>query len=521
MSQSPLYHRITQKILVIGPSGCGKTNLITSILSRTNCPYQYHCQQQQQSMNGRNGDCGVNCEKHNETTTTTADTNNIIKQCYYSQTVQFREIEIQLKVFERTCNGQLDRSTIQPYYHRLDAIIGVYDLLNYQQSFNQMRMALDSILALYNNDNGNGNQRPTVFVLGNVGDNYRRCRQYRNPYDEVKEYVNRIGAIQLFNYCYSTQHIKAFHHVFMGCFAYHGNSFIYDERSISKLVDNFDFKRIPQSSSTNAQSSLSSSTTLYPKSINDKIKSVVNLVASPSTEQSSSSTVDDDDQPFYQKVIPKLTRIIFNTKPSILNNDETTIVQYRSPIMQQQQQKPASDYQPPPPPPTVPTIRLNHRTSPISYPHHHHRSSPSTIAKRMIKPKSIQLLTNLPPSSQQQWKPLKPSTTIKSKHPNHKQQLSIQTPTTKTTTQSPRETYMTLSFEEPKTNLSNEPRYHPASRLQQQQQRNGRNVKEPLPSLMNKRNVQQQQQQRQQGRRSTTTTIPNSSKVRSYHQQSY
>ena len=197
--------------------GCGKTNLITSILSRTNCPYQYHCQQQQQSMNGRNGDCGVNCEKHNETTTTTADTNNIIKQCYYSQTVQFREIEIQLKVFERTCNGQLDRSTIQPYYHRLDAIIGVYDLLNYQQSFNQMRMALDSILALYNDNdgNGNGNQRPTVFVLGNVGDNYRRCRQYRNPYDEVKEYVNKIGAIQLFNYCYSTQHIKAFHHVFM------------------------------------------------------------------------------------------------------------------------------------------------------------------------------------------------------------------------------------------------------------------------------------------------------------------
>ncbi|OTF82236.1 GTP-binding protein-like protein [Euroglyphus maynei] len=116
-------------------------------------------------------------------------------------------------VFERTCNGQLDRSTIQPYYHHLDAIIGVYDWTNYQQSFNQMRNALDSILALYNNNNADDNQRPTVFVLGNIRD-HRRCRTC-NPCNEIKQYLDNIGAIQLFNYCYSSRHIKAFYHVFM------------------------------------------------------------------------------------------------------------------------------------------------------------------------------------------------------------------------------------------------------------------------------------------------------------------
>ncbi|XP_075586659.1 uncharacterized protein LOC124500442 [Dermatophagoides farinae] len=208
MSQSPLYHRITQKILVIGPSGCGKTSLIESILSCTNCPYQYH---RQQSLENNCENNEITATNKNNNTNTTVN-NNIIKQCCYSQTVQFREIEIQLKVFERTCNGQLDRSTIQPYYHSLDAIIGVYDWTNYQQSFHQMRDALDSILALYNNDDDQ-QQRPTVFVLGNVRD-HRRCRQC-GPCREVKEYVEQIGAIQLFNYCYSSRHIKAFHHVFM------------------------------------------------------------------------------------------------------------------------------------------------------------------------------------------------------------------------------------------------------------------------------------------------------------------
>lgn len=127
----------------------------------------------------------------------------------------FHELEIELKVFERTIDGALDRTTIQPYYYHLDTIIGMYDSSDYY-SFEKMQLALDSILTLLN-EHGRSSRtdhyRPTIYVLGNIRD-HRQCKS-QGPYIEVKEYVDRIGAIPLFNYCYSSRHIKAFHYVMM------------------------------------------------------------------------------------------------------------------------------------------------------------------------------------------------------------------------------------------------------------------------------------------------------------------
>ncbi|XP_046920582.2 uncharacterized protein LOC124500541 [Dermatophagoides farinae] len=296
-----------------------------------------------------------------------------------------------------------------------------------------------------------------------------------------------------------------------------GNSIIYDERAIP-FVDNFDFKRIPQSLSSSSSSSSmrdnqnptivmsesgSHSSSSYPKSINDKIKSV--LVTSATSETA-------DRERFYQQVIPKLTSMIFSTRPSILNNNEETVVQYRSPTVTKML---PSNY----PPPTVPTIRLNSLN-----PSHRSMPSTSTMTKRMIDPKTMQIITNLPPQQQQPWRPMQ------SKQKRVHKKLPIITATTpiplslSSSPSPPRETYMTLSFEEssskdePKTYSSNESRYY----LQQQhrQQHYGRKAKEPLSSSM-MNNPKRNTQQRQQGRRSIMTSSMPNSKVMTYYQQSF
>lgn len=175
-------HHIKHKVLVIGPSGCGKTTLIESILSRSKSCYECH-------------NSSSKCP---------------IKQSTYSQMVPFREIDVSLKIFERTVDGILEKCTLQPYLRQLDTIIGVYDVSNYKESFNKMRLALDCIIALYDQ---HCNNKPTIYVLGNIRDQ-RQCKS-KCPFRDVKEYVNNINAIQLFNYCYSSRHIKAFHYVLM------------------------------------------------------------------------------------------------------------------------------------------------------------------------------------------------------------------------------------------------------------------------------------------------------------------
>ncbi|OTF73957.1 hypothetical protein BLA29_004330, partial [Euroglyphus maynei] len=151
-----------------------------------------------------------------------------------------------------------------------------------------------------------------------------------------------------------------------------GNSIIYDEKTIP-LVDNFDFKRIPpRSSSMNTRQSSSLS---YPKSINDKIK----FTSITSTLPETSTSTAADRESFYEQVIPKLTKMIFNTRPSILNNDEETIVQYRSPLVRKFFTDDSK-------PPTVPTIRLMNTADESST----HRSSPS-MTKRMFDDPNTQI----------------------------------------------------------------------------------------------------------------------------------
>ncbi|KPM11010.1 GTP-binding protein-like protein 2 [Sarcoptes scabiei] len=177
---SSLYHRVTHKVLVLGPSGSGKSCLIESLLDRTKRPYK---------------------QNHSNSAPT-------IKQCIYSQSVPFREIQIEMKVFERTIDGPICRSLMQPFYSQLDTIIGVYDQTDHFHSFQKLQLALDSLLALYK-----GTKSPTIYVLGNVRD--RRACTRECPFEEVRDYIERIGAQQMYNYCFASRHIKAFHHVIM------------------------------------------------------------------------------------------------------------------------------------------------------------------------------------------------------------------------------------------------------------------------------------------------------------------
>lgn len=177
--------------------------------------------------------------------------------------------------------------------------------------------------------------------------------------------------------------------------------------SVSKSFPNADhFSRSfgiqsPQSQKHH-QSILSSS---YHQNDRNELRAPYQQTAIKSIETSKS------DGEFYKQILPKLTSIILNSRPTILSNDEDTMIRYRSPNA-------------------------------------NIVSPPTTLQSRPITnslnsdPNLIQVLTDLKKKSNNDWLVNK----VQSSSPNTKHSTSIPSP--------PQETYMTLSFESSKKDQS-------------------------------------------------------------------